>query len=146
MRWMRQASHIKQRGSRQFPIRTSWLLRRLTARSRLLSHKLYPAPLQVAVIKAWKKRAMSTTKTYRSTSAVATETETQTPRIHTTTLAAMWRERIFLPLWLFLLFALGLRIFLVVHTHSVIDGDKGLGGTQAERVLHGRFLVYFYFP
>ena len=87
---------------------------------------------------------MSTTKTYRSTSAVATETETQTPRIHTTTLAAMWRERIFSPLWLCLLIALGLRIFLVVHTHGVIDGDEALEGIQAERILHGDFPVYFY--
>jgi hypothetical protein len=100
--------------------------------------------LQVAVIKAWKKRAMSTTKTYLSTSSPATDTETRTPRIHTTTRAAMWRERIFSPLGLCLLIALGLRIFLLVHTHGMIDGDEALEGIQAERILHGDFPVYFY--
>src|SRR5947209_2834711 len=48
------------------------------------------------------------------------------------------------PLWLCLLIALALRIWLVVHTNGVIDGDEALVGIQAERVLHGDFPIYFY--
>ena len=74
----------------------------------------------------------------------ANEPEMLTARIHTTNSAIVWWRRLFSPLWLCLLIALGLRIFLLVHTHGVIDGDEALVGIQAERILHGDFPVYFY--
>ncbi|GAC1348918.1 MAG: hypothetical protein NVSMB27_18450 [Ktedonobacteraceae bacterium] len=48
------------------------------------------------------------------------------------------------PLWLCLLIALAVRVWLVVHTNGVIDGDEALVGIQAERLLHGNFPAYFY--
>lgn len=56
---------------------------------------------------------------------------------------ARLRLLLFSPLWP-LLIALGLRIFLLIHTHGVIDGDEALVGIQAERILRGDFPVYFY--
>jgi hypothetical protein len=55
-----------------------------------------------------------------------------------------WYQFLLSPLWLCLLIALALRIFLVIHTHGVIDGDEALVGIQAERILHGDFPIYFY--
>ncbi len=55
-----------------------------------------------------------------------------------------WYTRFFSPLWVCLLIALALRVWLIVHTHGVIDGDEALVGIQAERILHGDFPVYFY--
>lgn len=48
------------------------------------------------------------------------------------------------PLWLCLFVALLLRVWLIVHTHGMIDGDEALVGMQAEQILRGRFPVYFY--
>src|SRR5579863_7791037 len=55
-----------------------------------------------------------------------------------------WYRVFFSPLWLCLLAALLLRIWLIVRTQGVIDGDEALVGIQAERILHGVFPVYFY--
>ncbi|MBA2285093.1 MAG: hypothetical protein H0W02_06405 [Ktedonobacteraceae bacterium] len=46
--------------------------------------------------------------------------------------------------WFYLLLALALRVFLVMHTHGVIDGDEALTGLQAMGILHGDRPVYFY--
>ena len=50
------------------------------------------------------------------------------------------------PLWLLLCLsvALILRIWLVIHTNGVINGDEALVGIQAEHILHGEWPVYFY--
>lgn len=55
-----------------------------------------------------------------------------------------WYKSLLSPLWLCLLAALIIRIWLIVHTHGIIDGDEALVGIQAERILHGDFPVYFY--
>jgi hypothetical protein len=43
-----------------------------------------------------------------------------------------------------LIIAAGLRLFLIVHTQGVIEGDEALVGIQAQRILHGEFPIYFY--
>src|SRR5437588_11158216 len=43
-----------------------------------------------------------------------------------------------------LIVAVGLRIFLVIHTQGVLDGDEAVVGIQAQRILHGEFPIYFY--
>ncbi len=48
------------------------------------------------------------------------------------------------PLWLCLLLAFGIRVFLIIHTHGMIEGDESLVGIQAIRILRGDFPVYFY--
>ncbi len=58
--------------------------------------------------------------------------------------ARRWYRVFFSPLWLCLLAALLLRIWLIVRTQGVLDGDEALVGIQAERILHGVFPVYFY--
>ena len=55
-----------------------------------------------------------------------------------------WYKFLLSPLWLCLLITLGIRVFLIIHTHNVIEGDEALVGIQAERILHGDFPVYFY--
>jgi hypothetical protein len=55
-----------------------------------------------------------------------------------------WYTFLRLPLWVCLLVALVVRIWLMVHTHGVIDGDEALVGIQAEHILHGELPVYFY--
>src|SRR6266550_2064047 len=55
-----------------------------------------------------------------------------------------WQTVILSPLWLCLLFALGIRIWLAYHTHGIIDGDEAMVGIQAEHILHGEHPVYFY--
>lgn len=55
-----------------------------------------------------------------------------------------WYSFLLSPLWLCLLITLVIRIFLIIHTHGVIEGDESLVGIQAERILHGDFPVYFY--
>ena len=55
-----------------------------------------------------------------------------------------WYVLFLSPLWVCLLIALLLRTWLVIHTHSVIDGDEALVGIQAERILHGEVPLYFY--
>ncbi|GHO53216.1 ArnT family glycosyltransferase [Ktedonobacter robiniae] len=87
---------------------------------------------------------MSATDTNFAVDVSARKTKTPPLFTHTTNSSGVWRERIFSLLWPCLLVALGLRIFLVVHTHGVIDGDEALVGIQAQRILHGDFPVYFY--
>ncbi|HYL42517.1 MAG TPA: hypothetical protein VEU97_03940 [Ktedonobacteraceae bacterium] len=55
-----------------------------------------------------------------------------------------WYTIFFSPIWACLLVAVLFRAWLVFHTHGVIDGDEGLVGIQAERILHGDFPIYFY--
>ncbi|HLQ10596.1 MAG TPA: hypothetical protein VK134_03265 [Ktedonobacteraceae bacterium] len=46
-------------------------------------------------------------------------------------------------LWVCLLVAVATRVWLVIHTHGVIDGDEALVGIQAEHILRGELPVYF---
>src|SRR5215472_15560053 len=46
-------------------------------------------------------------------------------------------------LWVCLLVAIAIRVWLVIHTHGVIDGDEALVGIQAEHILRGELPVYF---
>src|ERR1700686_928805 len=48
------------------------------------------------------------------------------------------------PLWLCLLVALLIRIWLTYHTHGVIDGDEAMLGIQAEHILRGEHPIYYY--
>lgn len=48
------------------------------------------------------------------------------------------------PLLLALVLTVVARVFLVIRTHAMIDGDEALVGIQAERILHGQFPTYFY--
>ncbi len=65
-----------------------------------------------------------------------------------TTVAPLSHKRwytVFLsPLWLCLLVALLIRLWLTYHTHGVIDGDEAMVGIQAEHILHGEHPIYFY--
>lgn len=47
-------------------------------------------------------------------------------------------------LWVCLAVALLARVFLLVHTQGVIDGDEALVGIQAQHILRGEWPVYFY--
>src|SRR5579859_6102030 len=49
-----------------------------------------------------------------------------------------------IPLWLCLCIALSLRVWLIVHTHGIIDGDEALVGIQAQHTLQGEQPIYFY--
>ncbi len=49
----------------------------------------------------------------------------------------------YLPLWLCLLLALIARVWLVFHTHGVIDGDEAMVGIQALHILRGELPVYY---
>jgi len=60
------------------------------------------------------------------------------------TALARWRHRLLSPLWLGLLLALLVRVWLVVHTGGVINGDEALVGIQAQHILRGEFPVYYY--
>ncbi len=51
-------------------------------------------------------------------------------------------ERILL--WVCLLLALAIRVWLVARTNGVIDGDEVLVGVQAEHILRGELPIYFY--
>src|SRR5450755_3449748 len=55
-----------------------------------------------------------------------------------------WYTVFLSPLWLCLLVALLIRIWLTYHTHGVIDGDEAMVGIQAEHILHGEHPIYFY--
>lgn len=48
------------------------------------------------------------------------------------------------PLWLCLLAALIIRVWLAVRTHGTLDGDEALLGIQAEHILQGERPLYFY--
>lgn len=49
------------------------------------------------------------------------------------------------PLWVCLLIALALRVWLTVRTHGVIDGDEAMVGIQAEHILRGEHPLPTYF-
>ncbi len=36
------------------------------------------------------------------------------------------------------------RVWLVVHTHGVIDGDEAIVGIQAQHILRGEVPIYYY--
>src|SRR6266550_3264037 len=55
-----------------------------------------------------------------------------------------WYSILRSPLWLCLLAALLIRVWLVYHTHGVIDGDEAMVGIQAEHILRGEHPYYFY--
>ncbi len=55
-----------------------------------------------------------------------------------------WIKLLRSPLWLCLLLALAIRVWLVMHIHGTIDGDEALVGIQAEHILHGELPIYFY--
>ncbi|HEY0755940.1 MAG TPA: hypothetical protein VGD98_18425 [Ktedonobacteraceae bacterium] len=55
-----------------------------------------------------------------------------------------WRQLLFSPLWLCLLLALAVRIWLIVRTQGFIEGDEVLTGIQAQQILHGARPIYFY--
>lgn len=57
---------------------------------------------------------------------------------------ARWRTLLFSPLWLCLLLALAVRIWLVVRTQGFVEGDEVLTGIQAQQILHGARPIYFY--
>ena len=48
------------------------------------------------------------------------------------------------PLWICLILALSVRIWLVIHTHGIIEGDEALVGIQAQHILQGEHPIYFY--
>jgi len=47
-------------------------------------------------------------------------------------------------LWVCLLITVIIRVWLVIRTHGVIDGDEALVGIQAEHILRGELPIYFY--
>src|SRR5712691_5712134 len=55
-----------------------------------------------------------------------------------------WYTRLLSPLWLCLLVALIIRVWLTMRTNGIIDGDEALLGIQAEHILHGEWPIYFY--
>src|SRR5947208_5545337 len=55
-----------------------------------------------------------------------------------------WQAVFRSPLWLCLLFAFGIRIWLAYHARGVIDGDEAMVGIQAEHILRGEHPIYFY--
>lgn len=55
-----------------------------------------------------------------------------------------WYSWLLSPLWLCLLVALIIRVWLTVRTHGSLDGDEALLGIQAENILRGAHPIYFY--
>ena len=55
-----------------------------------------------------------------------------------------WYTWLASPLWLVLLLAVIIRIWLTVRTHGTLDGDEALLGIQAEHILQGARPIYFY--
>lgn len=47
------------------------------------------------------------------------------------------------PLWICLLLAVVVRVWFIVHTHGILDGDEATVGIQAEHIVHGEFPVYY---
>jgi hypothetical protein len=71
---------------------------------------------------------------------------TDTDLSFSTATQSRWRWLRFLlsPLWICLLFALLIRVWLLVHTRGVIAGDEAMVGLQAEFILRGQHPVYYY--
>ena len=55
-----------------------------------------------------------------------------------------WAGRLRSPVWLCLLLALGVRVWLVIHTHGFMDADEALLGVQAQHILQGERPIYYY--
>jgi hypothetical protein len=55
-----------------------------------------------------------------------------------------WYAFLLSPLWLCLLLALAVRIFLIIRSQNFLDGDEALIGIQAQRILHGELPIYDY--
>ncbi|HEY3992502.1 MAG TPA: hypothetical protein VGM01_06425 [Ktedonobacteraceae bacterium] len=55
-----------------------------------------------------------------------------------------WYSWLLSPLWLCLLVAVIIRIWLIMRTHGTLDGDEALLGIQAEHILQGERPIYFY--
>ena len=55
-----------------------------------------------------------------------------------------WLTALRSPLWLCFLVAILVRVWLIVHTNGVMDGDEATVGLQAEHILRGEFPVYYY--
>ncbi len=72
----------------------------------------------------------------------ATEAESSSPV--TSQSSKRWYSLLLSPLWICLLVALLIRVWLIYHTHSVIDGDEAMVGIQAEHILRGEHPIYFY--
>src|SRR5579875_73913 len=49
-----------------------------------------------------------------------------------------------MPLIACFLLAVIVRVWLIVHTNGVLDGDEATVGIQAEHILRGQFPVYYY--
>lgn len=75
---------------------------------------------------------------------IATVVAEPLPPTATSTSRKPWYAVFLSPLWLCLLVALLIRIWLTYHTHGVIDGDEAFVGIQAEHILHGEHPIYFY--
>ncbi|HYU75017.1 MAG TPA: hypothetical protein VEL31_20305 [Ktedonobacteraceae bacterium] len=69
---------------------------------------------------------------------------TQAPAQALQQLQRSWYSALRSPLWLCLLAALLIRVWLVYHTHGVIDGDEAMVGIQAEHILRGEHPYYYY--
>src|SRR6266496_6042836 len=72
----------------------------------------------------------------------ATEEESASPVASQS--SKRWYSALRSPLWLCLLAALLIRVWLVYHTHGVIDGDEAMVGIQAEHILRGEHPYYYY--
>lgn len=55
-----------------------------------------------------------------------------------------WLTSLRSSLWMCLLLALTVRIWLIIHTHGVIAGDEAMVGIQAEHILRGEHPLYYY--
>lgn len=75
---------------------------------------------------------------------IATVVAEPLPTTVTPVLRKRWYTVFLSPLWLCLLVALLIRVWLTYHTHGVIDGDEAYVGIQAEHILHGEHPYYFY--
>lgn len=75
---------------------------------------------------------------------VAAGAVTQSPIQAPRQLQKRWYSVLRSPLWLCLLAALLIRVWLVYHTHGVIDGDEAMVGIQADHILRGEHPYYFY--
>ncbi len=55
-----------------------------------------------------------------------------------------WSTALSLPLLFCFLVAILTRVWIIVHTHGVLDGDEATVGIQAEHILRGEWPIYYY--
>ncbi len=55
-----------------------------------------------------------------------------------------WTGSLRSPVWLCLLLALCVQVWLVIHTHGFMDTDEALLGVQAQHILQGERPIYYY--